>query len=189
MVWSTSDATTGEGGADPALSITLTGSSFFRLSLPGLRGTDIVLIEMLAALVMIVRYGPLLRGFCVVHGMDNTPTVYWVNSLRAVRAEGLVMLRVLALACEHYDVTLAARWLPRWWNHANDRVCAAVTPELMAAARQSWATAGIVSATHAGSLEAILTDLVRAASLPNLPAGFSVPEQIARLAKKERRRK
>jgi hypothetical protein len=57
----------------------------------------------------------------------------------------------------------------------------------MAEARQSWATAGIVSATHAGSLEAIVTDLVHAANLPNLPAGFSVPEQFASLAKKARR--
>jgi len=183
MVWSTSDATTGEGGADPALSITVTGRSYLRVALPGLRETDIVLIEMLAALVLIVRYGPALRGLCVVHGMDNTPSVYWVNSLRAARAEGLVMLRVLAAACEHYDVTLAARWLPRWWNHANDRVCAASTPQLLAEARALWATDGLTAVTHGGSLEEILTDLVRAANLPNLPEDFSVTEQVALLTR------
>lgn len=181
VLWSTSDATSGAGDAAPAVSFSLTGDAYVRVNLPGLRGVDIVLIELLATVLLLARYGPLLRGRVLIHGCDNTATTFWINGQRSARTKGLTLLRIIALQCEHFEISLLARWLPRWINHANDRIAAAACAADLASASARFAPLhGVTCFTSAGSLGDVAERALLELNLPNLPDGFSPRAEMAR---------
>ena len=108
-------------------------------------GVDICVLELLALVSAVLRWGPLFRGHQIVCGCDNSGVVDWVDSGRSDRPDVLELLKELYRSMERYDLRVVAAWLPRWFNYRNDRVCGLPTAEVQAFAP------GTVMETEAGS--------------------------------------
>ena len=101
---------------------------------------DIVLLELLAVVAAVARWGPFMPGAIIMAGVDNSGVAHWLNAGRCARRASLQALCVLFGMLESNKQILLARWLSRWYNHLTDRVADSAT---LAAARV-WAP----SATH-----------------------------------------
>jgi hypothetical protein len=103
-----------------------------RIELPGCLQEDIDVLEMLAIVIAVRRWGPRLRGAQIICGCDNTAVVDMVDAGRSKRPDIRKLLRWLYRAMERYDLRVVAVWLPRWYNYRNDRVAGLPRGEVLA---------------------------------------------------------
>lgn len=88
---------------------------------------DIVLLELLAVVAAVARWGPFMPGAIIMTGVDNSGVAHWLNAGRCARRASLQALCVLFGMLESNKQILLARWLSRWFNHLTDRVADSAT--------------------------------------------------------------
>lgn len=88
---------------------------------------DIVLLELLAVVAAVARWGPFMPGATIMAGVDNSGVAHWLNAGRCARRASLQALCVLFGMLESNKQILLARWLSRWYNHLTDRVADSAT--------------------------------------------------------------
>lgn len=129
----TTDATLSASAA--AIAMRLDTGVQVRVELPDCverDGVDICVLELLALVSAVLRWGHLFRGHQIVCGCDNSGVVDWVDSGRSDRSDVIELLKELYRSMERYDLRVVAAWLPRWFNYRNDRVCGLPTAEVQA---------------------------------------------------------
>ena len=126
-VYVSSDASL-ERGVRAAAALTLFNVAV-RISLPGLTGEDVPLLELFPLLYVAARYGPYLPGAVLISGLDAASVTFWANSLRARRPDAGAMLLALAQLYEQHGLQGVCIWLTRYANHNNDRMAAASSLE------------------------------------------------------------
>ena len=93
-----------------------------RVNLPDCLEEDIDMLELLAIVGAVQRWGPRLKGHRLVCGCDNAGVVEWVNSGRSARDDVLNLLKELYECEKKFGLKVIAQWLPRWFNYTNDRI-------------------------------------------------------------------
>ena len=116
----TSDAHLSEHAA--AVAFRLGTSVTVRVELPDCVGEDVVVLELLAVVAAVRRWGPYLRGFQLVCGCDNSIVTDWVATGGTDRPDVRALLGALYRAEAKYDLRVVVTWLPRWYNYYCDRV-------------------------------------------------------------------
>jgi len=132
-VHATSDATTSpslRAGVTPVIAVAARFGEVaaFRIALgPEAEGVHIAILELMAVVAFVLRYGPVLSGARLRFGVDNAAVTYWGNSGRSGRGDALAQLKLLALALESFHLGATFWWLTRRLNHACDRIAAGPT--------------------------------------------------------------
>jgi len=98
-------------------------ASVLRVHLPDCEGVAIAVLEALALVILLWRYGPSLKGCTIVIASDALGALYWHCSQKARRDDANDLEKLVALACERYDIVLLFKWITRWHNFISDRGC------------------------------------------------------------------
>ena len=98
-------------------------ASVLRVLLPDCEGVAIAVLEALALVILLWRYGPSLKGCTIVIASDALGALYWHCSQKARRDDANDLEKLVALACERYDIVLLFKWITRWHNFISDRGC------------------------------------------------------------------
>ncbi len=112
-------ATSDASGSANAVAI-LSEATLTRFVLPDCHILAIPVLEELAAPLFLHRHGEALRGCTLIWGFDALGAAYWLARGKARRDDGNDLVRLVRLACEHYDIVLIVKWLTRWWNFTAD---------------------------------------------------------------------
>ena len=119
----------GTGGQHDAVALVIHGVAMCTVSLPSTRGLLVADGELLAVAILLLRYGPAIRGFTVVHGSDALGVTFWLQKNRASHATSNNLLLFVTHLAARFEVELHHVWLSRYGNHVADRRCLGVTPE------------------------------------------------------------
>ena len=98
-------------------------ASVLRVHLPDCEGVAIAVLEALALVILLWRYGPALKGCTIVIASDALGALYWHCSQKARRDDANDLEKLVALACDRYDIVLLFKWITRWHNFISDRGC------------------------------------------------------------------
>jgi hypothetical protein len=85
------------------------------------KGWEVPHLELVAALLGLILWGKHLNGAIIRHRMDATGATHWGNSLRARDPAALFILKCMSILSEKYNITYILHWVPRIFNHLNDR--------------------------------------------------------------------
>lgn len=149
-VHATSDATTSPArptGPPPVVAVAARfgEAAAFRLALgEEAQDIDIAILELMAIVAFVLRYGPFLSGARLRFGVDNSAVTYWCNSGRSGRGDALAQLKLLAMALERFGLGATFWWLTRRLNHVCDRIAAG--PTIVEASKQQSPTVAIAPA-------------------------------------------
>jgi hypothetical protein len=89
-------------------------------------------LELAGALLALIRYGPLLRGWALRHATDAAVAAFWLWRNRGSTAPSNDMLAAITALCARYGISIHTAWLSRWANWLADRLATGESEERLA---------------------------------------------------------
>ena len=88
-------------------------------------------LELAGALLALIRYGPLLRGWVLRHATDAAVAAFWLWRNRGSTAPSNDMLAAITVLCAQHGTSIRTAWLSRWANWLADRLATGESTEVL----------------------------------------------------------
>lgn len=89
-------------------------------------------LELAGALLALIRYGPLLKGWALRHATDAAVAAFWLWRNRGSTATSNDLLAAITALSARYGTGLHTAWLSRWANWLADRLASGESVERLA---------------------------------------------------------